>query len=241
MKDNETIFGGAFQLARQIFSSEIWLEKPATWGKIWIYILGKVNHKKKGKFNRGEGFFNLTEEKRQIGIDISYNTIREAMRYFRKSEMIDTTKTTRGVIIKVLNYNKFQTLDNFQNTTKHKTETQPKQNRNTMINKNDKNVKNNKNTRLDKPTKRKSFKYPKEWYNQVITKYQLLKGIQLQGEEFKPIQQVCKTMFMSNRTPKQIISCMEWIANSENEAYQSWTIRTIKIKLPEFLAGKLNL
>jgi len=98
-----------------------------------------------------------------------------------------------------------------------------------------------KETRLDKPTKRKSFKYPKEWYNQVITKYQFLKGIQLQGEEFKPVQQVCKTMFMSNRTPKQIISCMEWIANSENEAYQSWTIRTIKIKLPEFLAGKLNL
>jgi len=147
MNDN-IIYGGAFQLARQIFSSEVWLEKPATWKVIWIYILGKVNHKDNGKFKRGEGFFNLTREREQIGIDISYNVIREAMRYFRKSKMIDTTKTTRGVIIKVIKYNEYQTLDNFQNTTENKVKTKPKHNENTMINKNVKNEKNEKNTIL---------------------------------------------------------------------------------------------
>jgi hypothetical protein len=60
--------------------------------------------------------------------------------------MIDTTRTTRGVVVKVLQYEKFQTLYNYQNTTRNKIKTQAKQNKNTPIYKNGKNEKNEKNT-----------------------------------------------------------------------------------------------
>ena len=51
-EENEYIENGAFQVARRMFESEIWLRKPSSWKVIWIYILGKVNHKDKGIFKR---------------------------------------------------------------------------------------------------------------------------------------------------------------------------------------------
>ena len=39
-------------------------------------------------------------------------------------------------------------------------------------------------------------------------------------------------MFMAGRTPEQIIAVMEYVAEQD---YTDWTIRTIKMKLPEVL------
>lgn len=83
---------------------------------------------------------------------------------------------------------------------------------------------------------RKKEKYPKEDYTLVIDKYQELKGIQLQGKEFQPIQQAIKTMFMSGRTPDQIIRVMEWFNNSDEDWTDNWTINTVRMKLPEIIA-----
>lgn len=140
---NNELSGGAFQVARKIFVSEIWLNKPSTWKVIWIYILGKVNHGKNGKYERGEGYFNFTQEARSIGIDITTNMIKEFFQYARSSSMVATTRTTRGVVVKILNYNKYQTLNNYlTNTTSTTSETREKHERNTTINKNDKNKEN---------------------------------------------------------------------------------------------------
>ena len=137
----DKIKNGAFQIARQLFNSQLWLEKPSSWKIIWIYILGKVNHDNNKHFNRGEGFFNFTQELKQIGRDISYDQIRHSMTYFKKSGMLSTIKSTRGIIIKVLKYNKFQTLDNYKSTTESTMKAQSKHNESTTINKNVKNVK----------------------------------------------------------------------------------------------------
>ena len=136
------IMGGAFILARQTFESDIWTKKPATWFKIWVYIIGKTNHKDKTGFKRGEHFFNFTQELRDIGSDITYDMVRHSMTYFKKSGMISTTKSTRGIVIKVLKYEDYQTLDNYSSTTPSTTEAQQKHNRSTTIHKNDKNEKN---------------------------------------------------------------------------------------------------
>ncbi len=172
MENNKEIFNGAFFVARQIFTSNIWKDKPASWKVIWIYILGQVNHKDNGKFKRGEGFFNLTEERKQIGIDITYNQIREFLRYSKSHKMINTTKTTRGIVIKVLNYNKYQTLNNYQNTTENTTQnkvkTQPKHNGNTTINKNDKNDKNDKNNSAGKPAEIAEYQDDKILNKQIL-------------------------------------------------------------------------
>ena len=120
--EKEKINGGAFQIARKIFESDLWLWKPASWKIVWIYILGKVNHESKKGFERGEGYFNFSEEIRRIGNDITYNNIREFLRWSRMNKMINTKRTTRGIRLQVLNYNKYQTLNNYKNTTQNTTQ-----------------------------------------------------------------------------------------------------------------------
>ncbi len=145
MSNNNDFYGGAFQLARKLFSSEIWLNKPSSWKIIWIYILGKVNHQDNGKFMRGEGFFNFSQEIKAIGNDITPDIIKKFTKYARESSMIRTTRSTRGVVIKVLNYDKYQSLDNFRSTKQGTSKALEKHYRSTTINNNvnnDNNVNN---------------------------------------------------------------------------------------------------
>jgi len=93
--------------------------------------------------------------------------------------------------------------------------------------------------RLDKPTKRSSSKFSKDWYDSVLKRFCELKDIAPQKREWLPLQQECKSMFLSGRVPKDILACMEFMA--KDEFYQkSFTLKTIRMKLPEFLAGKLH-
>ena len=138
----EDIKGGAFQVARQLFSSELWTNKPSSWKVIWIYILGKVNHKDNRNFKRGEGFINLSQECSLIGCDITIDMIKHSMVYFRACKMISTKRSTRGTIIKVLNYDRYQTLDSYTSTKPSTSKAREKHERSTTINKNDKNEKN---------------------------------------------------------------------------------------------------
>jgi len=85
--------------------------------------------------------------------------------------------------------------------------------------------------RMTPAKKRKDESYPQEDYNRVIEKYKEVKGIDPKGDEYKPIQQAIKTMFMNGRTPDQIISVME----HERDAEYSWTIKTIATKIAEIL------
>lgn len=89
------------------------------------------------------------------------------------------------------------------------------------------------------PPKRNGISFKKELYNKVLKEYQSIKNIALCGNEFKPVQQSIKTMFMSGRTPEQIISCMKFMASDDFYKYH-WTIDTVKKKLPEFLSKQLG-
>ena len=89
--------------------------------------------------------------------------------------------------------------------------------------------------RIDKNRKEEKFKKPD--YDLVLNSYKKFKEISPQGKEWLPLQQECKTMFLSGRTPKEIIACMKYF--SEDDFYKSiWTLKTIRLKLPEFV-GKL--
>lgn len=108
------IEGGTFNIARKLFHSEIWLYKPSSWKVIWIYILGKVSYKTSGALKRGVGYFNFTKERELVGDDITRDMIKKCLAFLRESEMIRTTKSTRGMYIEVLKYDVYQTLDNFE-------------------------------------------------------------------------------------------------------------------------------
>lgn len=125
VEDNRNIDGGCILLSRQIMTSEIW-RKPPEWLKIFLYILLKVNHKN-GLFPRGSNFFNFSEERPD---GVSYNQIREFFRWATSEKVNFCTKqkTTRGVIIKVKNYEYYQDLENYykQNETQNKNKTDTK-------------------------------------------------------------------------------------------------------------------
>lgn len=105
---------GAFQIARKIFESELWIRKPASWSKIWIYILGRVNYKSSTTCERGEGFFNFKKELENIGTDITTDKIKKFTKYALQNGMISTRRSTRGMYIKVLKYPIYQDLSSYQ-------------------------------------------------------------------------------------------------------------------------------
>lgn len=113
--DKSIIPGGAFLTARKTFESELWRNKPSTWSKIWIYILGHVQHKPFKELKRGEGYFNFTElcKMKAFGMDVTINHVEKFLKYAKSSGMIKTTKATHGVKLLVCNYNVYQKLENF--------------------------------------------------------------------------------------------------------------------------------
>lgn len=87
--------------------------------------------------------------------------------------------------------------------------------------------------------KRKLARFSKQDYQKVEQAYMKYKGIKPQGEEWLPIKKAIKTMFLSNRKPREIIACMKWM--SENDFYKGkWTIHTVVKKLPEFVSGQFQ-
>lgn len=134
--------GGATIWARKTIDSEVFKQKPAQWFKIWFFLVNKVNHKDNGKFKRGEAFTNYAEIMTET--NGTKHQVDQFIRWGKKEHMLTTRKTTRGMYVKVLNYNRYQTLDNYKNDKPHELKTKQKRNENDTIHKNDKNVKNDK-------------------------------------------------------------------------------------------------
>jgi hypothetical protein len=233
------IKGGATLWARQTIESEIFYHKPAEWFKIWFYLVNRVNWKTDKKYKRGEVF--LKYGYITTATNTTKNQVDSFIRWAKSAEMLSTQKTTRGMIIKIANYSKYQTLDNyyFDIKTDTETETEPKQNRNrtdTILKKEKKEKKENipfvKNKRAE------TFK--REDYNEIISKYEDLKKVKFAGTEYLPIQQSIKSMFLDGRKKEDIIALMETLNNSLLDHWQSWTIYTVKKQLPLFLSGRLK-
>lgn len=141
--DNENyIKKGAFLIARKIFNSEIWLNKPSSWKVIWIYILGNIAHEDSGTFKRGQGFFTFSRSLKDIGIDISQDIVKKSISFFKKNEMIRTRRSTRGMYIEVLKYNEYQSLSNYSSTNGSTKKALRKHQESTPIHKYVKNEKN---------------------------------------------------------------------------------------------------
>ena len=111
MNKENNITGGCILLSRQIMESAIW-KKPPEYLKIFLYILLKVNHKD-GLFPRGSNFFNFSEERPN---GTTKNQIYDFLRWAKSEKIgiLTTQKTTRGIVVNVNNYDRYQTLENYQ-------------------------------------------------------------------------------------------------------------------------------
>lgn len=96
---------------RKLMESNIWMDKPSWWLKIWEYILFKVNHAPNKKFPRGQNFFNrgmIYYDCCLYNDNVKETSIKNIIDWLKKERMITTQKTTRGMIITVLNYETYQ-------------------------------------------------------------------------------------------------------------------------------------
>lgn len=91
--------------------SLIWMEKPSWWLKVWEYILFKVNHAPNKRFQRGQNFFNrgmIYYDCCLYNENVKEGSIKNVIDWLKKEKMITTQKTTRGMILTVLNYETYQ-------------------------------------------------------------------------------------------------------------------------------------
>lgn len=139
MISEDEALDGCILIARKILLSEIW-NKPPAYFKIFFYILTKVNYSDTKLFPRGTGFFNFKKE--QIP-GVTQNQVYEFLRWAKtlsygdSTTQITTQKTTRGIVIKVNNYNKYQNWKTYY--PQHKNQHENQQFPNTISNKKIKN------------------------------------------------------------------------------------------------------
>jgi len=131
---------GATIWARKTIESDIFCMKPDKWFKIWFYIISNVNHRDNGKFKRGEIFTNNTEISQATGSTL--DGTKKCLVFLRKSGMIGTRRSTRGMYIKVFKYNIYQDFDTYKSTTDGTRKALEKHQRSTTINNNDNNENN---------------------------------------------------------------------------------------------------
>lgn len=133
IKNYMRIKGGYILLSRQIDNSDVMKMPPAT-RELWLYILRKVNHSDYKNLKRGENIFHYEDIQNDLSWYIGYRKvmykkyeIAKSLRRLCESNMIATTKTTRGVIIKVLRYDDFQNPANYESNSEGQAKAMRKQ------------------------------------------------------------------------------------------------------------------
>ena len=145
------IKGGYYIKARCIQNSEISTAPPYV-REIWDWVLKECNHKESkssGKIiHRGECVRTFKDIQEGLKWMVGYRTEKykkwqceNSMKWLTRVGMIATTKTTRGMVIKVLNYDKYQDPKNYESNNESNNEATMKQQLTDTINKNDKNEK----------------------------------------------------------------------------------------------------
>lgn len=147
-------------LARQIIDSEIF-EKPATWFKIFIFLLIQAQHEPYKKLKRGQVHTTYAAIGKACGV--KRGEIYRALRHARSVNMIVTEKATRGIVVTICNYDTYQNNSHYKSDRKRdgnsdRSVTAACQERDTI----------NKECKNEKPLygDLKEIQLPKEWYEQ---------------------------------------------------------------------------
>lgn len=145
------IDGGYYIKARKIQESAIARAAPYV-REIWDWLLKEANHKDTTVCNRGQTLRSFKDI--QDGLawfagwrkhTYSKDQCEKAMAWLREAVMIATEKTTRGMLITIVNYDKYQNPENYGSDNESNKKATRKQQPAATINKNEKNDKETKN------------------------------------------------------------------------------------------------
>jgi len=158
------ISGGYYIKARCIDNSAI-AKAPPHIREIWDYLLRKANHKNVTisgvTFKRGSLITCYNDIINELSWNVGWRVERykkyhceSAMKWLTKADMITTTKTTRGLIVNVVNYSIYQDPKNYESHKETEMKATRKPQTTDTINKNEKNEEKKKNTRYDEQAKK---------------------------------------------------------------------------------------
>lgn len=115
---------GWVKLHRQIDDSSI-MRQPPHYREIFLYLLRKASHKNSKDGKRGQ----LLRTYRQIQEDLHWfsgyrkvfykkHHIEKALAWLRENDMVKTRKTTKGIVITITSWDKYQGEDNHKKPSK---------------------------------------------------------------------------------------------------------------------------
>lgn len=194
--------GGYYLKARKVQSSEI-AHAPPHVREIWDWLIMQANHKDNAICKRGQCYRTYKDMQDGLAWFIGYRKMtykkhhcEKAMKWLKKATMVTTAKTTRGMLITVLNYDIYQTPENYESYTKDETKATMELQGVDTINKNDKNEKNDK--KRDKDT------CP---YEEILSLYHsILDGLPLIAKLSSGLKKKIKARWVSDADRRKI----EW-------------------------------
>jgi hypothetical protein len=112
--------GGFVLLARKTLESDLMQMTPQAF-KLFFWMILRANFKDRDKLKRGQ-LLTTIEDMREAGSYLigyrkqkpSRDQIRSCYEALAKATMITTTKTTRGMIVTILNYDRYQSVSSYE-------------------------------------------------------------------------------------------------------------------------------
>jgi len=176
-------FDGATIWLRQTLDSDIFYWKPDKWFKIWFYIVNRVNFKDNKQFKRGSAYIEYAEI--CLHTKASYNQVEKFVKWAKHEAMLEVSKSTRGNVITVLNYVKYQ--DSIKKKSEAVSEAKAKQKRSKSdaIVEECNNDKNDKNNILSEASSDEipNLLKDKNKHIQIIGLYARAKGIEFENKK----------------------------------------------------------
>lgn len=233
--------GGYILVSRKLIESEIW-EKPPLYLKVWMYLLMRAQYKPYKDLDRGELVVSIPELIEACSYKVGYRTekpsksqIFNILEWLRNSDeasderydtetMIDTTKTTRGMVVKVSNYNVYQDSKNYEqndegNNEKPVNDTMPKRQADT-INKKEKKDKELKNKEIKDLSQKRVF--DKDSDEMKLVEF-FIQEIQKNSSDFKTpnlhnwCDEMRKIIELDKRDKSEVSKLIRWVQTDDFE------------------------
>ncbi len=230
INSEERIKGGYFIISRKLFESDI-QNKPPCFRETWIWLLGQANHSQ-GKSNnkiieRGQLVRTILDIQKGLCWYVGYRKqiysktqITKSLRYLCEASMIDTTKTTRGLLITICNYDYYQQPKNYEDYNERHTKTTRRLTGGDTINNNDKNNKNEKNGK-NKIYKTSNFEIMFQNIESNFTTEQLKLKESFIEYWTEPNQNKTKERWQMEKTFEIKRRFNTWLRNNENWGFKN--------------------
>jgi len=207
---------GWFKVDRCIIDSEIW-KKPSEWLKIWVYILSNVNYADTESMKRGSNYFRASIIANDC--QCSQRTVENFIKWAKVVGMVVTHKTSRGNVITVPNYEKYQSdVDTGSGTTSG---TASHATSDTSMGASGDTIKEEENNKRRKEEKKDSVAtFSSDDTPMMIADYLLWKIKQSKPNFKQPNMQIWasdidKAIRIDNRTKDELIGCINWMYSTK--------------------------